>query len=115
MNEASPRPARRVFRRTSLNEFAAASRATRDIAQALAARRRAQGLSQTTVAERMNTSQSAIARIEQGAGVTLATLLRYARAVDARLEWSVVALDEGTVADESAAAPPDEPGEAASA
>ncbi len=54
----------------------------------LAARRRALGLSQTQVAARMQTSQSAVARIEAGeADVRLGTLERYAAALGQQLEW----------------------------
>jgi predicted transcriptional regulator len=54
----------------------------------LAARRRALGLSQTQVAARMRTSQSAVARIEAGeADVRLGTLERYAAALGQQLEW----------------------------
>lgn len=54
-------------------------------------RRQAAGLSQTEVAARMGTSQSAVARLEAGTSdVRLSTLLRYAEAIghvlDLRLE-----------------------------
>jgi len=54
-------------------------------------RRREVGLSQTEVAARMGTSQSAVARLEAGStDVRLSTLLRYAEAIgmelDVRLE-----------------------------
>ena len=52
----------------------------------LAERRRRLGLSQTAVAARMGTSQSAVARLEAGVDdVRLSTLERYAEAVDLRL------------------------------
>ncbi|WP_235593855.1 helix-turn-helix domain-containing protein [Rhodococcus ruber] len=48
----------------------------------LAAARRRQGLSQTLVAARMGTSQSAVARLERGdLDPRLSTLERYAQAV----------------------------------
>jgi len=48
------------------------------------------GLSQTEVAARMGTSQSAVARLESGeADVRLSTLERYAAAVGRQLRWSV--------------------------
>jgi predicted transcriptional regulator len=48
------------------------------------------GLSQTDVAARMGTSQSAVARIESGdADVRLSTLERYAAAVGRRLDWQL--------------------------
>ena len=52
--------------------------------------RRSQGLSQTEVAARMGTSQSAVARLEAVAGdVRLSTLERYAEAVGHTLRWSL--------------------------
>lgn len=54
----------------------------------LVARRHALGLSQTEVAARMGTSQSAVARLEAGsADVRLSTLERYAVAVGISLDW----------------------------
>jgi len=54
----------------------------------LVARRRALGLSQTEVAARMGTSQSAIARLEGGgADARLSTVQRYAQALGHRLAW----------------------------
>jgi transcriptional regulator with XRE-family HTH domain len=56
----------------------------------LADRRRALGLSQTEVAARMGTSQSAVARIETGAAdVLLSTVDRYATALGRRLDWTL--------------------------
>jgi predicted transcriptional regulator len=53
----------------------------------LAARRRAAGLSQADVADRMGTSQPAVARLEAGAvDARLSTLERYAAAIGERLE-----------------------------
>ncbi|MFB8003206.1 helix-turn-helix domain-containing protein [Nocardia sp. NPDC056000] len=52
----------------------------------LAARRRAAGLSQTEVAARMGTSQSAVARLEtENVDVRTSTLHRYAAAVGSRI------------------------------
>jgi DNA-binding Xre family transcriptional regulator len=54
----------------------------------LAADRRALGLTQTEVAERMGTSQSAVARLEAQAGdVRLSTLERYAAALGRQVRW----------------------------
>ncbi len=51
------------------------------------------GLSQTQVAARMGTSQSAVARIETGASdVLVSTVERYASALGRRLDWT---LEEG--------------------
>jgi predicted transcriptional regulator len=56
----------------------------------LAGRRRALGLSQTQVAARMGTSQSAVARLESGtADVLVSTVDRYASALGWRLEWTL--------------------------
>ena len=60
------------------------------IAEELADARRAAGLSQTEVAARMGTSQSAVARLERGeADVRLSTLQRYADALDRRVDITV--------------------------
>ena len=60
----------------------------RALAADLVAGRKALGLSQTTVAARMGTSQSAVARLEAGDGdVRLSTLERYAAAVGLTLRW----------------------------
>ncbi|MGX4711157.1 MULTISPECIES: helix-turn-helix domain-containing protein [Rhodococcus] len=56
----------------------------------LAAARRRQGLSQTLVAARMGTSQSAVARLERGdLDPRLSTLERYAQAVGQTVDWQV--------------------------
>ncbi|WP_327142435.1 helix-turn-helix domain-containing protein [Nocardia sp. NBC_01327] len=56
----------------------------------LAERRRAAGLSQTEVAARMGTSQSAVARLEtENVDVRTSTLQRYAAAVDSRITLHV--------------------------
>ena len=69
--------------------------------QGLAGRRRAlvdelvkarqeRGLSQTEIAARMGTSQSAVARLESGeVDVRLSTLERYAAAVDRTVDWRI--------------------------
>lgn len=52
--------------------------------------RRRQGLSQTEVAARMGTSQSAVARLEAGGGdLRLSTVERYVAALDHRLRLSI--------------------------
>jgi DNA-binding XRE family transcriptional regulator len=54
----------------------------------LAAQRQAAGLSQTEVAARMGTSQSAVARLEAGAAdVRVTTLERYAAAIGSQIAW----------------------------
>ena len=82
----APEPRRPVFP-------GLADRATRraelvgDLVGHLAEERRRLGLSQTEVAARMGTSQSAVARLEAGAAdVRLSTLQRYADAVGRSLD-----------------------------
>jgi transcriptional regulator with XRE-family HTH domain len=59
----------------------------RELADELVTLRHAAGLSQTEVAARMGTSQSAVARIESGeADVRLSTLDRYAAALGRELD-----------------------------
>jgi len=54
----------------------------------LTAQRRSAGLSQTEVAARMGTSQSAVARLETGdADVRVSTLERYAAAIGSQVAW----------------------------
>jgi transcriptional regulator with XRE-family HTH domain len=73
---------------TGFAEMAARRRA---LAADLTARRAEEGLSQTEVAARMGTSQSAVARLESGdADVRLSTLERYAAALNLRLDWRLV-------------------------
>ena len=56
----------------------------------LAEQRQATGLSQTEVAARMGTSQSAVARLESGtADVRASTLERYAAAVGGQIAWKL--------------------------
>ena len=60
----------------------------RALAGDLVARRVELGLSQTEVAARMGTSQSAVARLESGdADIRLSTLERYAAALGVQLGW----------------------------
>jgi transcriptional regulator with XRE-family HTH domain len=68
--------------------FAEMARRRRDLASELVTRRAELGLTQTEVAARMGTSQSAVARLESGqADVRLSTLERYAAALDRMLDW----------------------------
>ncbi len=56
----------------------------------LAEQRQAAGLSQTEIAARMGTSQSAVARLESGtADVRASTLERYAAAVGGQITWKL--------------------------
>jgi transcriptional regulator with XRE-family HTH domain len=62
----------------------------RDVVRRLATARHEQGLSQTTVAARMGTSQSVVARLESGAlDMRLSTLERYAVALGKELVIAV--------------------------
>jgi ribosome-binding protein aMBF1 (putative translation factor) len=62
----------------------------------LAEQRQASGLSQTEVAARMGTSQSAVARLESGtADVRASTLERYAAAVGGQITWKLDRPAEG--------------------
>ena len=60
----------------------------RQLVEELVARRTELGLTQTQVAARMGTSQSAVARVEAGAlDVRLSTLERYAAALGQVIDW----------------------------
>jgi transcriptional regulator with XRE-family HTH domain len=77
-------------RKRRLPGFKEMAERQRQLGAEFASRRQALGLSQTEVAARMGTSQSAVARLEAGAlDVRLSTLARYAQAlgddVDVRL------------------------------
>jgi transcriptional regulator with XRE-family HTH domain len=62
----------------------------------LTEQRQAAGLSQTEVAARMGTSQSAVARLESGtADVRASTLERYAAAVGGQITWRLSQPGEG--------------------
>ena len=68
--------------------------ARRQLLRQRAGGRLAGGLTRTTVAARMGTSESAVARLESGdADTKLSTLARYAAALGKRIEWQVV--DQG--------------------
>jgi len=84
-----PLPMLPGFREMALRRMAGERR--RLVAE-LAAQRQSAGLSQTQVAARMGTSQSAVARIEAGdADVRASTLERYAAAVGSHLSWRLQA------------------------
>jgi transcriptional regulator with XRE-family HTH domain len=62
----------------------------RELMDELAAARRERGLSQTEIAARMGTSQSAVARLERGElDARLSTVERYAAALDHTVDWQV--------------------------
>jgi transcriptional regulator with XRE-family HTH domain len=70
--------------------FREVAESRRRLLGALVSQRRSLGLSQTEVAARMGTSQSAVARLETVAGdVRLSTLERYAEALGHTLRWSL--------------------------
>lgn len=73
------------FREMALRRMSAGRRR---MVSELTAQRQAAGLSQTEVAARMRTSQSAVARLESGdADVRASTLERYAAAVGGQIGW----------------------------
>ena len=83
-----------IEERTKVNprfpELVEAALERRKLLRELAANREAAGISQTVVAARMGTSQSAVARIESGeADVRMSTVERYASAVGSKITWSV--------------------------
>jgi ribosome-binding protein aMBF1 (putative translation factor) len=75
------------FREMALRRM---SQERRRLVTDLTARRQAAGLSQTEVAARMGTSQSAVARLEAGeADARASTLERYAAAVGGQISWAL--------------------------
>jgi transcriptional regulator with XRE-family HTH domain len=83
--EAPELPLLPGFREMALRRMSAERR--RLVAD-LTAQRRSAGLSQTEVAARMGTSQSAVARLETGdADVRVSTLERYAAAIGSQVAW----------------------------
>jgi ribosome-binding protein aMBF1 (putative translation factor) len=89
------------FREMALRRRAAeqAARMAEDrtrLVRELAEQRQAVGLSQTEVAARMRTSQSAVARLESGtADVRASTLERYAAAIGGQITWKLSRPGEG--------------------
>src|SRR5215469_11625176 len=82
-----PLPLLPGFREMALRRMAAERRL---LVGELAGLRRSAGLSQTEVAARMGTSQSAVARLESGdADVRASTLERYAAAIGSRIAWQL--------------------------
>jgi transcriptional regulator with XRE-family HTH domain len=90
MNRRSPRDESRF------PGFREIAERRRQLVVNLMARRRVLGLSQTQVAARMGTSQSAVARLESGvADVRVTTLERYAAAVGRQLDLQLRIRREG--------------------
>jgi DNA-binding XRE family transcriptional regulator len=93
--EGGPLPVMPGFREMGLRRQAGeqAARMAEDrgrLVRELAEQRQAAGLSQTEVAARMGTSQSAVARLESGtADVRASTLERYAAAVGGQITWKL--------------------------
>lgn len=68
---------------------------TDELIDALVSLRREHGLTQTQIAARMGTSQSAVARLESGhSDARLSTLARYAQAVGTELGFAVREIHE---------------------
>ena len=84
-------PPRRRSRFPGLEDYSAAlGDRRRDLIQELVSARQDSGLSQTEIAARMGTSQSAVARLESGdLDVRLSTLERYAAAMGRTVNWQV--------------------------
>jgi ribosome-binding protein aMBF1 (putative translation factor) len=88
-----------ALRRTADEQAATAARMAEDrgrLIRELAEQRQAAGLSQTEVAARMGTSQSAVARLESGtADLRASTLERYAAAVGGQITWRLDNTEQG--------------------
>ena len=77
-------------RRTAFPGLQGLSARRRELMRQLVEARQEGGLSQTEIAARMGTSQSAVARLERGDfDVRLSTLERYAAAVGRTVDWHV--------------------------
>ncbi len=77
-------------RRTAFPGLEGLAGRRRELIEELVRARRQSELSQTEVAARMGTSQSAVARLESGdLDVRLSTLERYAAAVGRTVDWQV--------------------------
>jgi len=80
--------AERAQRNPDFPDLVEAALRRRELLRELAARREQLGLSQTVVAARMGTSQSAVARLEAGETDTkLSTVERFAAALGQKVEW----------------------------
>jgi len=67
----------------------AAALQRRELARQLADCRRAAGLTQVAIAERMGTSQGQVTRFESGADTKLSTVARYAAALGVQIDWTI--------------------------
>jgi ribosome-binding protein aMBF1 (putative translation factor) len=89
------------FREMALRRM---SQERRQLVADLTLRRQQAGLSQTEVAARMGTSQSAVARLEAGeADARASTLERYAAAIGGQISWALH--DTGRLPDEDRSQP----------
>ena len=80
----------RSARNAEFPELVEAALRRRQLLRELATRREKLGLSQTLVAARMGTSQSAVARLEAGEiDAKLSTVERFAAALGQKVEWRV--------------------------
>ncbi len=80
----------RSDRKPEFPEFVDATLRRRRLLRELARRRERLGLSQTEVAARMGTSQSAVARLEAGEiDAKFSTVERFAAALGQKVEWRV--------------------------
>jgi predicted transcriptional regulator len=78
------------LRRTLFPGLQSLSERRRGLIEELVRARRDSGLSQTEIAARMGTSQSAVARLESGdLDARMSTLQRYATAVGCTVNWQV--------------------------
>lgn len=67
----------------------AAALKRRELARQLCDRRRAAGLTQVQIAQRMGTSQGQVTRFESGADTRLSTVARYAAALGVNIGWTI--------------------------
>ena len=80
----------RTERNPEFPDLVEAALRRRRLLRELAARREKLGLSQTLIAARMGTSQSAVARLEAGEiDAKLSTVERFAAALGQKVEWRV--------------------------
>ena len=80
----------RTERNPKFPELVEAALRRRELLRELAFRREKLGLSQTVVAARMGTSQSAVARLEAGEiDAKFSTVERFAAALGQKVEWRI--------------------------
>ena len=91
--------AERSAKRPEFGDMVEAALDRRRLLRALAEKRERSGVSQTVVAARMGTSQSAVARLEAGEiDAKLSTIGRYASAIGQHVTWKVEAPKPATKA-----------------